>query len=335
MKVNLFKQKDVPIAALMTAAIFAIDLATPFWYDAWVLYLLPLFLMFRSAKRPYIFSVIITILTIAGLLIAHPYTPFMNEWAFNRITGILGGWGVSVLLMRLRLLERQKEDFYAIVTHDIKSSLTTILGYTEFLQTDKKYKLNDEQQEIVAAIDRSGHNILRLAEGFLDLSRLRSWKMSLNKSAVDVGLLMKEIHGCYVQCAREKGLELKLELPEAHVVCMLDRRYVESAVRNLVENAIKYTRTGSVTLKAARQAGSGGEFVAISVSDTGPGIPREHVKKIFNRYYRSPRTAGLKGTGLGLAIVKEVADVHDGLVQVNCTEGAGCTFKLFLPYNAS
>jgi len=217
------------------------------------------------------------------------------------------------------------------VTHDIKSPLTTILGYADVLLTEEKYKLGDEVTEMISAIKSSGHHILRLAESFLDLSRLQSGKMTLNKGAVDVGGLLKEIHGYYEHSAAEKKLELNLVLPEDQIVCRLDKRYVELAVRNLVENALKFTPAGSVTLTAARHAEKGGDFVLITVSDTGPGIPKEHLEKIFNKYYRSAKTAGVKGTGLGLAIVKEVADVHGGRVEVVCPEGGGCTFKIFLP----
>lgn len=230
-----------------------------------------------------------------------------------------------------KLLEQQKEDFYAIVTHDIKSPLTAILGYAELLLTDEKYKLEKEAKEFISAIEKNGHNILRLAEGFLDLSRLRSGKITLNKNKVEVAVLLRGVYEEFEQRAREKDLELYLNLPENHVVCMLDKRYVEIAVKNLVDNALKFTTSGSVTLNAARQTARGRDFIVISVSDTGPGLQKEHMEKIFDRYYRSPNTSGVKGTGLGLSIVKEVADIHGGMVEAVCPEGGGCTFKLFLP----
>lgn len=249
--------------------------------------------------------------------------------------------GVKVIQCNIRditdrkLLEQQKEDFYAMVTHDIKSPLTVILSYAELLLTDDKYNLGKEAKEFITAIEKSGHKILRLAEGFLDLSRLQSGGITLNNSMVDVAGLLREVYEDLEQSAREAELEFYLQLPEEHIVCMLDNKYVGLAVRNLVENALKYTSSGSVTLTAVRQTGSGGDFVVISVSDTGPGIPKEHLGKIFHKYYRSPRTADVKGTGLGLAIVKEVVDIHGGRVTVDCPESGGCTFKLFLPAGSS
>jgi len=230
-----------------------------------------------------------------------------------------------------KLLERQRDDFHAMITHDIKSPLSTIIGFAELLLTDETFKLETGAKEPVAAILRSGQKILRLAESFLDLSRLQSGKITLNKSKVEVAGVLRVVYEDSGQSARQKHLELYLELPEDHLVCMVDKRYVELAVTNMVENAIKYTSAGSVTLKAVRQHDMGGEAIVISVSDTGPGIPKEHLVKIFNKYYRSSGTAGAKGTGLGLAIVKDVAAIHGGRVEVDCPEGGGCTFKLFLP----
>jgi diguanylate cyclase (GGDEF)-like protein/PAS domain S-box-containing protein len=104
MSLSLFKEKDVTIAVLMTTAIFMADLLTPLWYDVWVFYLVPLFFMYRSARRPYLFSAVVTLLIVTGLFLSHSdSTPLMHS-AVNRITGILGGWGVSLLLMRLKHL---------------------------------------------------------------------------------------------------------------------------------------------------------------------------------------------------------------------------------------
>ncbi|MGO9613848.1 MAG: PAS domain S-box protein, partial [Dissulfurispiraceae bacterium] len=113
MALSLFKEKNIPIALLMTSAIFIGDFLMPFWYDIWVLYLVPLVLMFRSAKRPYLFSVIVTLLIVAGLFLSHPDTGSFMHGAANRITAIFGGWGVSVLLM-----QRKRMHFSLLQAHN-------------------------------------------------------------------------------------------------------------------------------------------------------------------------------------------------------------------------
>ena len=119
MSLGRFREKDVTIAVLMTAAIFMVDLLTPLWYDIWVLYLVPLFFMYRSAKRPSLYSAVVTLLIVTGLFLFHSdSTSFMHSLV-NRITGIFGGWGVSVLLMRLKqlnvsLLQSQEERYRSL-----------------------------------------------------------------------------------------------------------------------------------------------------------------------------------------------------------------------------
>ncbi len=120
---KLFKEKVVGIAVFMTAAIFMVDLLTPLWYNVWVLYLIPMFFMYRSAKQPYLFSVVITLLIVAGMFIS-PFnsTPLMHSVA-NRLTGIFGVWGVSVLLMRIRQLNASQlqshEDRYSLLSENM------------------------------------------------------------------------------------------------------------------------------------------------------------------------------------------------------------------------
>jgi len=105
MSLNFFKENKIIVAVLMTMVICTVDLLTPLWYDVWVLYLLPLFFVFRSAKRPYVYSAIVTLLIAVGLFIPHADSIPMLHAAANRITGICGGWAVSILLMGLKRLQ--------------------------------------------------------------------------------------------------------------------------------------------------------------------------------------------------------------------------------------
>ncbi len=113
---------------------------------------------------------------------------------------------------------------------------------------------------------------------------------------------------------------------------LLDRRLVQRAIWNLLENAIKFTPAGGSVALKAKTAGIGDAgYLVISVSDTGIGITKQEKEKIFNKYYRSPKTAGIKGTGLGLAIVKAVAEAHSGRVEIESKPGKGSVFSLILP----
>lgn len=127
------KGKDVAIALFISASIFMVDLLTPLWYDAWVLYLVPLFFMFRSAKRPYAYSLIVTLLIITGLFL-HPNSTISMQSAVNRITGIFGGWGVSVLLMRLNQLHASMLQSH----NELEKRLTDLKKLQDLLSQGKK-----------------------------------------------------------------------------------------------------------------------------------------------------------------------------------------------------
>ncbi len=127
------KRKDVAIALLMSAAIFMVDLLTPLWYDAWVLYLVPLFFMFRSVKRPYTYSLVVTLLIVTGLFL-HPNSTILMQSAVNRITGIFGGWGVSVLLMRLKHLHVSMLQSH----NELEKRLTDLKKLQDLLSQGKK-----------------------------------------------------------------------------------------------------------------------------------------------------------------------------------------------------
>ncbi|HYA14058.1 MAG TPA: diguanylate cyclase [Syntrophales bacterium] len=145
MSLRLLKEKKLSIAVLMTAAICMADLFTPLWFDVWVLYLIPLFFMFQSAKRPYFYSVIVTVLVAAGLFLSPgDNTPFMHA-AINRLTGICGGWGVSFLLMRLRSLHASLLQNRTELEKRVEDRTTELLQANLSLQNDIAERKNIEE----------------------------------------------------------------------------------------------------------------------------------------------------------------------------------------------
>ena len=228
-------------------------------------------------------------------------------------------------------LEHQRSEFYAMVTHDLKSPLTAALGYSELL-LDKEKPLDAEDAAMVAGIQQSCNKLLRMVENFLTISRLEYGHIYLNLMLVDVAGLLGELSREYSALSAQAGLEFACNVPAGLPKAVIDRDYVQRAVSNLLQNAVNYTpRGGSVTLSAWHEPGPADGSIVVSVADTGRGIEPEDQEKVFEMYYRSKRAGGTKGSGLGLAIVKAVAAAHGGRIELTSQPGKGSTFRLILP----
>jgi len=228
-------------------------------------------------------------------------------------------------------LERQREDFYAMVTHDLKSPLTSIMGYTDLIMS--KNAADPETVEMAEGIHRGSRKLLDMVEDFLAFSRLQSsGVLPVNVSTVDIPALVEEACLAFAATASEKGIVLDKVVSLNPSVLNIDKRLMERALFNLVQNAVNYTPPGGkVSIRAEHRDTGDGKFVALSVTDTGPGIPADEREKVFEKYYRSPRTAGVRGTGLGLAVVKAASLAHGGRVEVQSVPGQGSTFTIYLP----
>jgi len=240
--------------------------------------------------------------------------------------------GIVRDISRQKALDQQKNDFYAMVTHDLKSPLTAVLGYTEIMLTSYSDRIDADVHDMVRGIENSSRRLLHLVENFLTMSRLEPGNIALRLSDEDVVSLLAETGYDANIVALKKGVGFKYDLPQELPHAMLDRNYAQRAIANLLQNAVAYTPAGGeVTLSVRHEPGNGSDTIVISVTDSGPGIPVPEQEKIFDKYYRSPRDMGIKGTGLGLAIVKAVAVAHGGRVELLSPEGGGSTFKLVLP----
>ena len=230
-----------------------------------------------------------------------------------------------------KALERQKNDFYAMVTHDIKSPLTVIMGYAEML-LDVEGNMDVQSKEMVEGIENNAERILGMLEEFLTISRLESGRFVTNLAPEDIPGVVSSVYKQFLPIAQKKNIRLETEVPDDMGISCIDRRYLGRAVSNLVQNALKFTgEGGEVKIAAARTDG----FFVISVIDTGPGIPAGELGRIFEKYYRSPNAASVKGSGLGLAIVKTIVDAHGGRVEVKSEEGKGSTFRIYIPVRSN
>lgn len=248
--------------------------------------------------------------------------------SLNAIPLRQGGAVVALFdLGPLRRLEAVRRDFVANVSHELRTPLTVISGFAETL-TDPHLP-RERSVEFARTILNHSQRMQRLVDDLLDLSRIESGGWSPKPEAVTVTALLRDIMQAPSKWAAEKGIGFATEIePDARIIWG-DRTAVAQIALNLVENAIRHTSAGAVTIGTARVPGG----VELFVRDTGSGIPPEHLSRIFERFYRADtgRARDTGGTGLGLAIVKHLAEAHHGRVTASSVPGKGTTMRVFLP----
>lgn len=238
---------------------------------------------------------------------------------------------VVVALSELALekqLQTMRREFVANVSHELRSPLTSILGYAETLLYDPP---EDEEQRsrFLVAVVREAQRMQRLVEDLLNLSRIESGRASPQFTAANLhniaGRVLTQLRGQ----AERAGVNLSNDVPpDLRLEC--DPGQIEQVVYNLVSNGVQYTPAGgSVTVSAWVE----GAKVMLRVTDTGVGIPRADLPRIFERFYRvdKARSRATGATGLGLAIVKHIVDAHRGKVFVESEPGHGASFTIELP----
>jgi signal transduction histidine kinase len=168
-----------------------------------------------------------------------------------------------------------------------------------------------------------------LTASFLDLARLESGRMQFNTERLDLDQVVEDCTEMMRARAIERKLKLEKDIPDDLPYVLADPDKIKQVVINLLSNAIKYNQEGG---KIVVKCFSQGDNLAFSISDTGPGIPEEEMKHLFEKFYRVPGTEKLaSGTGLGLSICKKIIDAHQGSINVESTVGKGTTFSVYLP----
>jgi PAS domain S-box-containing protein len=229
-----------------------------------------------------------------------------------------------------REIDRMKSDFVSSVTHELRTPLTAIKAYITTILRDPDMTEQTKQQ-FLTIIDEESDLLKNLIEALLEVSRIESGTVKFSREPVDIAAVIEQVLSAVRHLADAKGIQLKVDIADNLGALQGDEGKIQSMVMNLVGNAIKFTpENGRVTISARR---AGCELV-INVSDTGLGIPKESLPKIFDRFYRVHRPGKqIKGTGLGLAIVKEIVNMHGGRITVESELDKGSTFTVFLPLN--
>jgi len=239
-----------------------------------------------------------------------------------------GGAVVALFdLTPVRRLETVRRDFVANASHELRTPLTVIGGFTETLLDDSLP--NDQRQQFARTVLANTQRMQRIVDDLLDLSRIESGGWKPNPSRVDVRALASEALAAAAERRPDKPVSLDLDIAPDATAVWADPTALRQMLTNLVDNAVRHTNDGSVTVFSKRAAGG----VAIGVSDTGIGIPADHLPRIFERFYRvdAGRSRSEGGTGLGLAIVKHLVEGHGGRVRAESTVGRGTRIWAELP----
>ena len=243
----------------------------------------------------------------------------------------LPGEGAILLLLDvtdMHRLERVRKDFVSNVSHELRTPLTSILGYVETLHSGA-WEDTENARRFLGKIQKHARRMSSMIDELLELSRIESGTAELTFQPLNVSEILRNVTDSFEEEARQKGLELALRLPETLPPVSGEPRLLERALNNLLDNAIKYTPTGSVALSARVENG----HLSCTVGDTGLGIEIVEQERIFERFYRADpsRSGETGGTGLGLSIVKRVALAHGGNVQLESRPGKGSSFTINLP----
>ena len=228
---------------------------------------------------------------------------------------------------RAEAASQAKSDFLANMSHELRTPMNGVLGMTGLLLDTA---LTSRQRRFAEAIRRSGQSLLAIISDILDFSKIEAGKLSLDETAFDLRTLVEDVVETLSVQAHQKGLELSCQvLPNLPAQVRADRLRIQQVVTNLVGNAIKFTSSGSVVLRAGvEEARAGRVRVRVSITDTGPGIPAATQKRLFTAFMQADTstTRVFGGTGLGLAICKRLVDLMGGRIGVESQIGAGSTF---------
>jgi two-component system phosphate regulon sensor histidine kinase PhoR len=239
-----------------------------------------------------------------------------------------GGAVLALLdLTTRRRLETIRRDFVANVSHELKTPLTVIGGFAETLLDSDITPA--QRRQFVATIQANVVRMQRIVDDLLDLARYESGGWVPNPASVEVSAAAAEVLALVQAEATRRKLDLRTAIAPGAERATADPTALRQILQNLVENAVRYTPSGSVTVFAQRADGG----TIIGVRDTGIGISREHLPRIFERFYRvdAGRSREVGGTGLGLAIVKHLAEAHGGRVRATSTVGSGTEIAVLFP----
>lgn len=235
----------------------------------------------------------------------------------------------------LQEADELKTEFLANVSYELRSPLTSIMGFSEMLRGEYFGALSEKQKEYVANIHQSSQHLMQLINDILDLASIEAGYMRLEVKQFDIAAMMKTVSSLTQERAKQQSITVALECPAKIGKMLGDETRIKQILFNLLSNAIKYSQSGQTITLGAKERGK--DEVVLFVADQGEGIPEEEHQAIFAKFYKGRNQEAARGksgqrsgTGLGLSIVKNFMELHGGHVELHSAEGKGARFECVL-----
>ncbi len=229
--------------------------------------------------------------------------------------------------IRLQEFDRLKSMFIASMSHELRTPLNSIIGFTGIILQGMSGKVTNEQKKQLTMVEASAAHLLDLINEVIDVSKIETGKIELTIEEFDLPALTQDVKKSFEIATDEQGLRITLEAPEKLIV-KSDERRAKQVIINFVSNAIKFTDKGRIKIKLAKKD----ESAEVSVADTGIGIKKEDIGKLFRAFGRVPTENRLtEGSGLGLYLSKKIADLLGGDIKAESKFGKGSTFTFTMP----
>jgi signal transduction histidine kinase len=339
------------IAGLVGSAIVPIAMAADYWTGAnhspLTFYLVPV--IYAAWFSSAFFGKAIAITTSAALVATELATNFdthqhLTSSPYNAATGVLVIWLLYTSIRQVRrkmgalrdanrkleIANKQRERLFRVVSHDLRTPFNALLGYTELLEKAVEGSSKETIREYVSSCRAAAKAAYRLLEDLLVWAALQIDAGKAKSEAVEVEPMLRQCIGAFQSAAALKGVNLLIAPIEPDLSLTADRAGIATVLRNLTDNALKFTdRAGTVTVEAKPR----GNSVEISVCDSGRGIPPERLETLFDygTGRSTPGTGGEPGTGLGLPLCKELVEQNGGELIVNSEPGKGTRISIRLP----
>lgn len=231
----------------------------------------------------------------------------------------------------LELASKYKSEFLANMSHELRTPLNSIILLSKMLSRNEKGNLNKKDVKQANVIHQAGEELLRLINDILDLSKIEAGKVTLNPTQFSTGSLLDSFKDLFHSIAEEKGLEFIIQ-DDLNTTLITDNDKLSQVIRNLLANAFKFTRQGSVSLHVLPGPAQK-DIIQILVADTGIGIPKDKQRQVFEAFQQADGSTSREfgGTGLGLSIAREYVKLLQGTIKLESEEGEGTTFTLTFP----